>query len=153
MLDFTKELILHIQGLDVSISNYFIEIDSTQDISIPPDVDIKSICVEEIGGSIPQLVHIIYLNDDYQEQQQAYMCNYLLGNLVCNPIHESSIEHPFSKEYTLSNSPIGITIHIPSKYIKEEGWLSIYQKDIPWITCGYELDKNVSNSSISLLHT
>lgn len=144
MLDYTKGLTLHIQGLGISFHQAFMEMEERTQVYLPSVVDIPAISIQKIGGYIPQLVRIVYLDSDYQERQQAYMAKYSLGNLVCTPVKEEPIEHPFGQEMTLSNSPIGIILYLPSKELNRQGWLSLYQEGIPWSSKGYEL-KDLSN--------
>lgn len=150
MLDYTKELTLHIQGLGMSFHHAFMEMEERTQVDIPSGIDIHAISIQKIGGYIPQLLRIVYLDKDYQEKQQAYMAKYSLGNLVCTPVQEEPIEHPFSHEMTLSNSSIGIILYVSSKELNYQGWLSLYQEGIPWSSKGYEL-KNLS--SPLYLHT
>ena len=103
-------------------------------VDIPPDVDIHSISIQKIGGYKPQLVYLVYLNQTNQEQQQAYMTHYSMSNLICTPIEEPLVNHSFSQECTLSGHPIGVILHISSKYINQE----------------YNLIPNGANSWISI---
>ena len=159
MLDYTKELTLHIQGLGMNFHQAFQEIDKTTQVEIPPDVDIHSISIRKIGGYKPQLVRIMYLDSNDQEQQQAYMAKYVEGNLVCSPVQEVSISHPFSHECTLNGHPIGIVLHVSSQYINQESnllsnepnnWVSIYQKGVIRLINPYVLDTHSGNT---YLHT
>lgn len=168
MLDYTKELTLHIQGLGMSFHHAFMEMEEKTQVGIPPELDIHSISIQKVGGYIPQLIRIVYLDKDYQEKQQAYMAKYSLGNLVCTPVEEEPTEHPFSHEMTLSNSSIGIILHINIKYLNKEWsqrennsqrswcfnnpnrWISLYQDSTLWCIKPYALE---THPSISYLHT
>lgn len=159
MLDYTKELTLHIQGLGMNFHQAFQEIDNTTQVEIPPNVDIHSISIRKIGGYKPQLVRLVYLDSNDQEQQQAYMSKYVEGNLVCIPVEEVPTNHPFSHEYTLNGHPIGIILHVGSKYINQESnllptepnnWVSIYQEGVIRLINPYVLD---IHSGITYLHT
>lgn len=133
MVDYTKELILHIQGLDFYIGHYFQEADSTDSIEILPGNEIQQINVTKLGGYIPRLVRFIYLDVHKVEKQQSYMVKYVEGNLLCTPtLNESDIIHPFSQETSLPNKVTGIVLSIPPSYINSEGWVSVYQEGIPW---------------------
>ena len=134
MIDYTKEITLHIEGLGMNFYEAFQEREEITQVDIPPDVDIHSISIQKIGGYKPQLVYLVYLNQTNQEQQQAYMTHYSMSNLICTPIEEPLVNHSFSQECTLSGHPIGVILHISSKYINQE----------------YNLIPNGANSWISI---
>lgn len=159
MIDYTKEVTLHIEGLGMNFYEAFQEREEITQVDIPPDVDIHSISIQKIGGYKPQLVHLVYLDQNNQEQQQAYMAHYFMGNLVCTPVKEPLVNHSFSQECTLSGHPIGIILHISSKYINQENnlipndansWISIYQEGILRLINPYVLD---TYPTITYLHT
>lgn len=150
MLDYTKEITIHIQGLGMNFHEAFQEIDQYTPVNIPPGVDIHSISIQKIGGYKPQLLHVVYLDKNYQEQQQGYMCNYIEGNLVCTPVDESPIEHPFSDERRLSNSHIGIILNMQTEEVQPTGWIGIYQYGRPRSLKAYTLETKASKS---YLHT
>lgn len=137
MLDYTKELTIHIQGLRMFFRQAFEEVDKFIDVEIPPGTQVHSASIRKLGGYKPQLLRIIYKDNNSQEQQQAYMTKYLDGNLICTPIEEVYIANPFSLERTLPNSPYGIVLYISSSEVSEQGWLGLYQDSISWTTCTY----------------
>jgi len=147
MIDYTREITLHIQGLGMLFHQAFEEVDNTTQIEIPPDVDIHSISIRKVGGYIPRLVCILYKDKQEIDQQQAYMAKYIDGNLICTPIDEVHIVNPFSLERTLPNSPYGIILYLASNEIKEKGWVGFYQDSIPWNTRTYrklEVSKDIT---------
>jgi hypothetical protein len=93
MIDYTQELTLHIEGLGMNFHEAFQEREEVTLVDIPSDVDIHSISIQKIGGFKPQLVHLVYLDKDYQELQQAYMAHYSFGNLICTPVEEPLVNH------------------------------------------------------------
>jgi hypothetical protein len=137
MIDYTKEITLHIQGLGMFFRQAFEEVDNTTQVDIPPDVDIHSIYIRKVGGYIPRLVRILYKDKKGIDQQQAYMSKYKEGNLICTPIEDTIITNPFSLERTLPNSPYGIVLYLPGIDICTKGWLGLYQDSIPWTTRTY----------------
>jgi len=152
MLDYTKELILHIQGLSMFFRQAFEEIDNTIDVDIPPSTQVHSVSIRKIGGYIPHLVRILYKDKQGTDQQQAYMSNYTNGNIICTPIEEVPIANPFSLERTLPNSPYGIILYLSSNQVSDKGWLGLYQNGIPWTTKTYRKVKTGENN-ITYLET
>lgn len=149
MLDFTKQLTLHLQGFTIYAHEVFQEIDKTTQVEIPLDIDIHSISIQKVGGTKPQLLNLIYLGTD-EEVQQAYMCNYIEGNLLCSPIKDVKVQHPFTQQGVISGDPIGLILHLSSKYIANSGWVGLYQEKLPWNINPYILHPS-SNSRISYL--
>ncbi|MFM6400185.1 MAG: hypothetical protein ACKPFF_26210 [Planktothrix sp.] len=150
MLDYTKELTLHIQGLSIYFHQAFEEVDKHIDVDIPPGTQVHSAHITKVGGYKPQLLRIIYKSKEGNELQQAYMAKHIDGNLICIPIEEVPIINPFSLERTLPNSPYGIVLYIPSIEVNEKGWLGLYQDGIPWTTRTY---RKLENQGITYLET
>lgn len=150
MLDYKRELTLHIQGLTIYAHEVFQEIDKATQVEILPNVDIHSIYIHKVGGTKPQLLHVIYLDINEQVEQQAYMCNYIEGNLVCSPVEDIKVNHPFTKEKVLTGDPLGLVIHLSSEYINKIGWVGFYQGSLPWNINPYILHSS-SNSLLTYL--
>ena len=152
MLDYTKELTIHIQGLGMFFRQAFEEVDKFIDVEIPPGTQVHSASIRKIGGHIPHLVRILYKDKQGIDQQQAYMSNYTNGNIICVPTEEHPISNPFPLERTLPNCHYGIILYLPSNQVSDKGWLGLYQNSAPWTIRTYRKVKT-GEDNITYLET
>ena len=124
-MNFKQRLTIHIQGLPFNISSYVEEIDEVSDIDTK-DMDIKSLQIQKIGGYKPQKLELIFINDKYELEGQAFIIKYMKGSLEATPISDI-VDIPKVVPPRLTNYLHSLRLYLPIELT--EGWVGIYGED------------------------